>query len=112
MFTQDELIAKLRKCEIEEITIPEWGEETLQIRSWTGAQREEVEEILMKNRTKDLRGLAFIYSVCTDDGTLRFKKSDLAMISESDGRVLDRVWFAALRLNKMTEEDILAAKKN
>ncbi len=118
MFSSDELLLKLRKHEVKQVEIPEWQEKEddpmpfLHIRSLSGSQREEIEEILIKNKTKDLRALIFVMSVCDEKGSLLYKRDDMKMINEGDSKVLDRVLHAAVKLNKMSQEAMDEAKKN
>lgn len=118
MYSSDELLLKLRKHEIKKIEIPEWQENEgepvpfLYIRSLSGSQREEVEEILIKNKTKDLRSLIFVMSVCDEKGSLLYTREDMRAINEGNSKVLDLVLHASVKLNKMSEEDRAEAKKN
>ena len=113
---KNELLKNLCRHEVEQIEVPEWqdGEEPaiIHIRTLSGAQREEIEDIIVKNKVKSLRALVFIHSVCDVDGNLMFDKADMAALNEGDGKVLDRVFHAAVKLNRMSDTDIADAKKN
>lgn len=112
MFSHDEIISKMRTHEIQKVPMPEWGQGScLHIRTMSGKQREETEELAGKGG-KNLRTLVFVYSVCNEKGDLQFNKDDMPLLNEGNGKLLDRVFFAALKLNKMSEEDVEAAKKN
>lgn len=113
MFSQDEIFANLRKHEIQQVSIPEWGEGAfVYIRSLSGTHRQEIEEIIIKGTTKDLRALVFVFSVCDEKGQLMFKRTDMPALNEGNSKVLDKVFHAASKLNKMSEDDIADAKKN
>ena len=93
----------------EDIDIPEWGG-VLTVRTLTGAERDEFENIFVGQTGKklDIRGLKarmVQLTVQNGDGHLMFGKADIPKLNSKSASVIDRIFQVSQKLSGLTTED-------
>jgi len=94
-----------------DVEVPEWGG-TVRLRELTAAERDEFEQSVLTRRGGqgvDIRGMrARLVAMCAqkEDGTAMFTADDAAALSKKSGFVMDRLAAAALKLSKLTDQDV------
>ena len=91
------------------ISVPEWGGD-VRIRTMTGGERDSwelyVTNEVKKTNSVNVRARLVALTACDKDGKRIFGDGQIAALNKRNGKALDRVYDAALRLNKLTESDI------
>ena len=102
----------------EKVECPEWNQ-TLHVRTLTGAEREEFETVVTKASNAkgglDLRGLKIklvLLTLCDEDGELLFDSTDQLVLNAKSSRVIDRIFQVSQRLSGLTNEDAEEMVKN
>jgi hypothetical protein len=100
----------------EKVEVPEWGV-TVWVRSMSGRDRDMFEsqmaDLSGKGRTMDnFRARMTVFCTVDEKGNRIFKDGDISALGAKSGRALDRIFDAASRLNKMTQESIEDEKKS
>jgi len=100
----------------EKVEVPEWGV-TVWVRSMSGRDRDMFEsqmaDLSGKGKTMDnFRARMTVFCTIDEKGKRIFKDGDIAALGDKSGQALDRIFEAASRLNKMTEESIEVEKKS
>ena len=102
----------------EKVECPEWGQ-TLQVRTMTGAEREDFETVVQRASSSkgglDLRGLKIklvTLTLCTEDGELLFDATDQIVLNGKSAMVIDRIFQVSQRLSGLTNEDAEEMVKN
>lgn len=111
--TKEQILA-MQDFEIEEVKIPEWGGESVYVRSMTGKCRDNFEKAVVDaGDSEEKHGYLFnirarycALTACDEKGNLLFEPEDMEAIGQKSGAALDRIFEAARRLNKMSEEDV------
>lgn len=98
------------------VDVPEWGGEVC-IRMLTGAEREQFESRFLKwqngsNKSNDLRCTLVALCACDEAGKALFSKGDAEKLNAKSAKALDRVFHAALKHNRITQEDVEELEKN
>lgn len=100
---------------IEKVSVPEWGGEVF-IRTMTGAERDTWEMYATRQLDSkgnvNIRAKLAVLTICDKDGKRLFSDSHHDQLSKKNAKALDRVYSRALKLNKLTDEDIEALEKN
>lgn len=100
---------------IESVSVPEWGGD-VHIRTMTGVERDNWEVYASsqfeKKGSVNIRAKLAVLTLCDTSGNRLFKDSDLDQLSGKNSKALDRVYSAALKLNKLTDDDIEDLEKN
>ena len=99
------------------VEVPEWGG-CVYIRAMTGAERAaynaDVYDDVGEMR-KDKRGTwitrALVDALCDEGGNKLFTAEQVAELNKKNAKVLQRLHIAALRINALREEDIVAMGK-
>lgn len=100
----------------EDIEAPEWGG-TVRVRGLTAKQRDEYESSLVvtegkgKSQTqrinmRNARARLAVMAVIDEDGNPLFADSDVFVLGEKSGAVIDRIFEAASRLSGISETDM------
>lgn len=127
MLTRD-MIAEAIDYEMIEKEIPEWGG-TIFLRSMTAHNYDAMQvwfarfggekgsmQVLLREEPELLNGLKttlISYCLCDKDGTFLFDDEEgRAILQSKSGTVIDRLYDAAMALNKLTEEEIVDEKKD
>jgi hypothetical protein len=93
------------------IEIPEWGL-TCFVRVMEGSERDRWEEIQITQKWTDVRARLSVATLCDEQGELLFSEADMPLLAKKSGPALDRIFAVALRINRLTTEDIAELKKN
>lgn len=100
---------------LEKISIPEWGGDAF-IRTMSGGERDSWEmyaaKQLEKTNNVNLRARLASLTLCDEKGNRLFKDDQVQALSKKSAKALDRVYEAAIKLNKLSDEDIEALEKN
>ena len=97
------------------VKVPEWGG-SVNIRTMTGIERDGFERELLDDRKrvkqKSLR--AWLCSLCIVDDKNKciFTAEDVAKLAEKSSVALDRVFSAAMKLNRIGQQEIEDVEKN
>jgi hypothetical protein len=119
--TQDELRAKIFECndvKFEEVTVPEWGNLVVTIRSLTSEEKDAWEASILKSKKEggkrvqrvdpiNLRAKLVVAAavVSKEDPLPLFKADDVAKLSGKSSAALDRLYTVAQRLAGFTDDD-------
>lgn len=102
----------------EEVHVPEWGG-WLRVRSLSGAERDALEQsmIVMRGKERETNLTAFrqklvARTVVSGDGKRMFSDADVAALGQKSSSALDKVASVAIRVSKMTQEDVEELTKN
>jgi hypothetical protein len=100
---------------IEPIDLPEWGVKAF-IRTMTGTDRDSWEMYASKQLDKvngvNIRGKLACICLCDEKGKRLFGDGQAEALSKKNSKALNRVYEAALKLNKLSDEDIKELEKN
>lgn len=103
---------------IEEVHVPEWGG-WMRVRSLSGAERDALEQsmVVIRGKEREQNLVAFrqkliARSVVDDQGKRIFSDADVADLGKKSAAALDRVASVAVRVSKMTPEDVEELTKN
>lgn len=96
------------------IPCPEWGADcVLYVKGISGAERDSFEEACFIKRGKrrelslqDVRAKLIVLAACEKDGKPVFRPGDEKWLTRKSGKVLDRLFSVAQKINGITEEDI------
>jgi hypothetical protein len=104
--TRDQILAR-RDLPTLEVPVPEWGE-TLHVARLTAGERDRLEYAIEESRRRrsDIRAVVAAHCLCDDRRTILFTPADVPALAALDGVILDRVYTAALRFNRMLRSDI------
>lgn len=111
------LSANDRKTEI--VSVPEWGGDVI-VSVMSGEQRDAYESMIMAVDAKgkavqkldNLRAKLVACSVVDESGGLIFTAEDVALLGKKSASALQRVYDAAVRINRVTEDGVEDAAKN
>lgn len=96
------------------IPCPEWGKDCiLHVRTISGAERDAFEESVLVKKgkkrevsLKDIRAKLVCLAACDSNGTPVFTPGDEKWLTDKSGKVLDRLFSEAQKINGITEEDV------
>lgn len=107
-----EQILAVQDTKYEDLPVPEWGG-TVRIRMLSGYERDKFEESnFVQKRGKQVLSLenirARLVSLCVvgEDGKRVFSDLDVMALGRKSSAALDRVFEAAKKLNRFSEDDI------
>lgn len=123
-----EQILKAKDLKLEKVSVPEWADGDpdayVMLRTLTGLEREQFESTVYTINNEDAehpqvvmtndnyRAKLCAFCMVDDDGTRLFSETDIPDLSGKSAIALDRVFFAAQRLNGLTKDAIKEARKN
>lgn len=108
-------------AKIEKVSVPEWGEagEKVYVRLMTGAQRDkwEAQSYFRKQQSEELlfeniKARLVALCACDDKGVAIFSFTQAEALGEKSSTALNRVWEAAMKLNKLSKADVDELVKN
>jgi hypothetical protein len=121
LLTRDEILAVSDRA-TEVVDVPEWGG-AVTVRALSGAERDHYEASMMKYRalpngqvqveavdTDNIRARLASLTIVDDEGQRMFKESDLLALGDKSAAALNRVFSAAQRLSRLSNQDIEALK--
>lgn len=98
-------ILDVEDFQMRKIDVPAWNTQVW-IRTMSGVQRDEIEQMMVDEKRANLKSLVAIYSICDEDGNRFYTRSELKDMNRKSGKALDRVFVEAIDLNQMSEDDI------
>jgi len=117
-FLTRDTVLKAKDLLSEKVEVPEWGGQVC-VRCMTGTERDAFESEAYSFRGKDLqvnrenfRARLLVRTLADDKGERLFADSDLAALGGKSGKVLDRLFTIAMRINGLSREDVEELTKN
>ncbi len=102
----------------EDVEVPEWGGK-VRIRCMTGSERDAYESSLYEIRGKEVKmnrdnlRSKLLSKVLVDDKNERlFNDAEIKLLGRKNGKVLDRLFDVAQKINGLREEDVKELGKN
>ena len=99
-------------CRLIEEHVPEWGG-SVWLRTMTGTERDQFEAESLKRKGKDIevnmanvRARLLAKTLADERGTRLFNDGEVLVLGAKSGDVLDRLYVAARRHNRLTKEDV------
>lgn len=89
----------------EEIYVPEWGG-TVTVRTMTAGERSAYEARADKDPEANPAPLLLAFTACDEAGNLLFTPEDVRELERKNAKLLLRIFRVAVRLNKITAEDL------
>lgn len=97
-----------------EINVPEWGGSVF-VRVMSVGERDAYENEWMTNKSTGVSNFRskFLQRVlCNEKGDLLFTKDEVDALAKKSARVVGSLWEAAMKHNKLTDEDVEELAKN
>lgn len=111
LLTADQILAADDSPTLD-VEVPEWGG-TVRVRTLSGAERDAFEASIAQQAGKskkanlaNLRARLVAKCVIGEDGKRLFSDSQAVALGQKSSAALDRVFEAARKLNRMTEDDV------
>jgi hypothetical protein len=104
MLTKDQILSS-DDLPRELVKVPEWGGEVY-VRTMSGADRDAFEADFQRDRSKDIRAKLAVRVVCDRSGQRLFTDADIPALSNKSAAALDRIFAAAIKLNKISKDDV------
>ena len=111
VLSRDQILG-VSDTEFEIVDVPEWGGK-VRVKSLTGEERDGYEQSLIDQRgnvaAPKLRGAQArlcALTIVDDAGALQFSESDVKALGKKSSQALKRVFDAAAKLSRLTEEDV------
>lgn len=95
----------------ERIPVPEWDGEVC-IRAMSGRQRDQFEQRARGQDLTNIRAFVVCLCACDESGKRLFTDSDVEALGDKNAAALDKIFWAALKLNRIGSGDIDELKKN
>jgi hypothetical protein len=96
-----------------EVPIPALGEgETVFVRPMTAGERDRFEQHQVKDPHTRFRSRILIASVCDENGLPMFTEADTPQLENLPSPIVEPILLAALRANKLRDEDLDDTRKN
>jgi hypothetical protein len=93
------------------VEVPAWGG-TLYVRMMTGAERDALEGLYVKDKYDNYRAAVAVACVCDESGKSIFQAGDVKLLGDKAAGPLGRIFDAAMEVNKFRAEDVEQAAKN
>lgn len=113
-----EAVLAANDLKTEPVAVPEWGGQ-INVRSLTGAERDDYEQGLVRSRgpdpdanLKNVRAQLIVAAAVDDAGQKLFEAEDVEALGRKSARALNRVWEAASRLNGIGDDAVAELAKN
>lgn len=111
MSLRDEILS-LNDKKVESYFVNEWQKEVY-LKKLSSKERTEVETKIFNKKESDVIGMVAAYCLCDESGNRLFDPiTEVALVSSKSSTALMEIFHAAIRFNKMREEDIEEFKKN
>jgi hypothetical protein len=111
-----QILSKKDSLPRQEIVIPEW-EGSVWVRSLTVGERDSIDSDFNAARTKgktpdNLRARMLIKGCCNADGSALFSESDIADVNKLPATILEKIFDAILKINRIGAGAVEDAEKN
>jgi hypothetical protein len=117
MLTRDAILAK-NDIVIELCQVPEWGGHVF-VKTMTARQKEQWEQERLRNRGADeevnmtnIRASLVAQTCCDETGNVLFSLVDIDALNDKSIKAMDRVFEAAVKLNRISSKDVDDLTKN
>lgn len=110
MLNKDQIL-QAKDAKTEKVEVPEWGG-FVYVRMMTARQRDQFEAEQISDPYKDVRARLAVHTVCDEQGEMLFQKQDVDALGQKSAAALDRIFSAAVKLNRITKEDVDELEKN
>lgn len=109
-----EAILAAQDVKVEEHDVPEWGG-AVWLKVMSGADRESYEAPLVAAKEGEtpphVRANLLARTLCGEDGKTLFSPADIELLEQKNSEVLNRLFLAAAKLNRLGKDDLDAAVK-
>lgn len=114
-------ILKADDTKVLKVSVPEWGGHVY-VKNMSGTERDSFEASVVSGtpgnngsgqvNLRNIRARLACLTVCDSKGVRLFADSEMLKLGEKSGAALDRVFEAAQKVNKMSDEDVEDLAKN
>lgn len=120
MFDKEAFFA-LDDKKIEKVECPEWGDfgKEIYVRTMSGKSRDCYEMGIYNAKKEDKAGFLYnmraslvVMTCCDKDGKLHFGPEDVDKLGDMSGAVLDRLYYKAKEISKISDEDVEEMEKS
>lgn len=118
MALSKEQILKADDRKTKTVPVPEWGGDVI-VKTLGGEERDSMEaEIVQTNGASTSRNLVnfrsrlLVRAIVDEQGNRLFTDAEIADLAKKSGAVLDRLYDAAIDLNKISAKDVEELAKN
>lgn len=115
--SRDEIL-QLADRRTEEVDVPEWGC-SVRVRELSAADRDELEAMMVKKvnskiipDTSNQRAKVVVLAVVDENGERLFSVQDVPAIAQKNGRAINRIYEAAVRLGLLQADAVEESAKN
>ena len=112
--SRDEILSK-KGGKITELAVPEWGG-TVLLRVMTSRERDGFEAATLDKsgsaRMVNIRARLAALSICDASGARLFNDAEIGLLGDLPAPAMDRIFDAAMRLNRITKDDVDELEKN
>jgi len=99
---------------VEVVEVPEWGGGRVRVKALSGSERDAFESSLVVNKgkksqytdTRNVRAKLAAMTIVDKDMAPMFGQADVDRLGKKSSAALDRVFSVAMKLSKITEEDL------
>jgi len=112
-------ILSVTDVKFEDVTVPEWGGETVRLKCMTGAERDEYESLLydfsesgVKMKRDNYRAKLLVFTIVDEQMNRVFSVKDVGELSTKSAKAIDRLFTIAQKLNGLSKEEIEKIEKN
>lgn len=107
MLSRESILARtaLKTVRVE---VPEWGGHVF-VKELSGHERDRWELLsyqAAKGTVQDVSARLLVFAICDAEGKTLFTEDDVPSLSALSGAALNRLWDAALKLNRIGEKDV------
>ena len=112
--SRDDILSK-KGGKITELAVPEWGG-TVLLRVMTSRERDSFESATLDKsgtaRMVNIRARLAALSICDTAGARLFNDAEIGLLGDLPAPAMDRIFDAAMRLNRITKDDVDELEKN
>ena len=112
MLTRDQIL-NASDIKTEVVSVPEWGGDVI-VGTMTAGARDNFESQMLDKKTgrKNARAKLAAATIQDENGDLMFSEKDIEALGKKSGAALDRVFDAALKINRIGPSDMDELAKN
>ena len=114
MLTREEILAMGTRLKTEVVEVPEWGG-AVTVTELTSRERDAWEQSVMEmdleteevtSKADNARAKLILRTVIDEEGNRMFRDTDLDMLGNLSGSVMQRLFNVASKLSGLTEDDV------
>jgi hypothetical protein len=99
-------ILSINDTKTESVTVPEWNDATVYVRTISGTEREAFEESYAEQKMKNFRMRFLVKTLCDESGERLFDDADVEELGKKSSAVINRLFDKAWALNAFTPEAV------